>query len=555
MNSNKDQFSPQKIINLLSLNNLLSPNYFCIVITCLYALCVIIGMHYHELWRDELDIYARICFNPFLKMAGPQGGLEFGSLIYYGFMKLFLTLMPTFTAYQAYHLIIVVAAVYVFNRYSNFNNLQKILFTFSYFMVFEYGIIARWYGFFVMLVFIITYLLTREKKNYILISVLLIVLANHTVSTAIFAASLTIYAIIHIINGFQAKIFSSEDRKKIIVSSVILGVGSILIISHHIYFLSNNVGYQFEQLGYPPFFMTLRTIWNSYIPIPDFSHGAAFWNTNIFNFPFKYPQNYNINIFITPTNIFTVTISVILIFICLMIFSRKPPVLLTFISNTGIYFVFIHYIFRFHHIRHLGLLFIIFVYCLWLYKYSDDCIRLPGITVRGFSESNFVKILYTSFITTIFFFQFLAGVLTYPKSIQYQFTKSWDTAKYIKAHDFDEHILVGAIDYTVQPIAAILNRDIYFPQTNKFSKLVDYSINRNIKVDLNKLLKNSSYYLNVYNKKILIILNRELKDRNGKSLNVMKLSNNITLRKLVSFEGDIIQRDEQYYLYELIKTE
>jgi hypothetical protein len=427
-------------------------------------------------------------------------------------------------------------------------------------MVFEYGIISRWYGFFVLLVFIITYLLTREKKNYILISLLLIVLANHTISTAIFAASLTIYTIIHIINEFQAKIISSEDKRKIIISSTILVVGSILIIYYNfLYLLLNHVGNQFEQWGYPPFFMTLRTIWSSYIPIPDFSNGAAFWNTNIFPFPIYYPHNYDPSFFITTTNIFAVTISVIFIIICLIIFSRKPPVLLTFIINTSIYFVFIHYIFRGHFIRHLALLFIIFVYCAWLYKYSDDHINLPGFKssklIRGFSESKFVKILFASFVTIIFFFQFLAGVLTYPKSIKYQFTKSWDTANYIKSNNYDEYILVGAIDFAVQPIAAILKRDIYFPQTNKFSKTVDYGINRDNNVNLNKLFRDSAHYLNTYNKKILIILNSELKDKNGISVNVVKFSNNILLRKLVSFEGDIIQRDEQYYLYELTKTD
>jgi hypothetical protein len=324
-----------------------------------------------------------------------------------------------------------------------------------------------------------------------------------------------------------------------------------------VYLLLNNVGNQFEQLGYPPFYMTLRTIWNSYIPIPDFSNGAAFWNTNILSYPIFYPQNYYIREWITPINIFAVIMSFIFIIICLIIFSRKPPVLLTYIVNTFIYFIFIHFIFRAHFIRHLGLLFIIFVYCSWLYKYSDDYIRLPGFnlskSIKGVSESRFINNLYTYFITIIFFFQFLAGVLTYPKIIQYQFTKSWDTANYIKSNNYNEYILVGAIDYAVQPIAAILNRDIYFPQTNKFSKIVDYGINRNSNTNLIQLFKNSIYYLYVYNKKILIILNFELKDTNGISVNAAKLTDKILLKKLMSFEGDIIQTDEKYYLYELTR--
>jgi hypothetical protein len=547
----------QKIIDLLSFNKVLSPNHFPIVITSLYAVCVIIGMHYHELWRDELDVYAGFCYNSFQDYLGPQGHITFASLVYYGLMRLLLKLVPAFATYQAYHLIIVVAAVYVFNKYSSFNNLQKILFTFSYFMVFEYGIISRWYGFFVLLVFIITYLLTREKKNYILISILLIILANHTPSTTIFAASFSIYALIHIINRSKAKIISSEEKKKIIISLIILGTGALFIISENVYNVLKTGGNPFEAVGQPPFFMSLRTIWNSYVPIPDFSHGADFWNTNIFNFPTEYPKNYNINIFITPGNMFTAMMSFVFIVICLYIFSRKPPVLITFIINTALYFAFIHYIFRPHYIRHLGLLFIIFVYCAWLCKYSDDYINLPGFkfsrTIGGFSESKLVKILFTSFITIIFFFQFLAGALTYHKSIKYQFTKSWDTAKYIKSHNFDDYILIGELDYAVQPIAAILNRDIFFPQTNTFRKSMNW-FNRDISLNVTKLFKYSIHYLNTYNRKILLILNFELIDRNGIPLKHIIFPNNILLRKLVNFKGEVIQKDEQYYLYEIIKT-
>lgn len=545
----------------LAFDNRFLKSYFPIVLTSIFSLFIIIGMHYHELWRDELDIYARAIYSPFLGQGGPQSGIEFQSLIYYFFMQLLIKLIPTFTTYQAYHCIIIVAAVYIFNKYSNFTYFQKFLFTFSYFILFEYGIIARWYGFFILLVFIITYLLTREKKNYALISVLLVVLANHNISSAIFAASLMVYTIIHAMNRFQVGITSREEKKNIIISFIILGLGSILIFSQYACLWLNNADKQFASYGYPPLFMTLRTIWTSYIPIPDFSHGAAFWNTNIFSYAVQYPQNYNILFFFTASNILTAIISAIFIIICLVIFSRKPPVLLTYIVNMLIYFIFIHYVFRFHLIRHLGLLFIIFVYCSWLYKFSDNYIyiSIPKLklskSVRGFPESKFATILLTSFITTIFFFQFIAGVLTYPMDIKYQFTRSWDTANYIKNNNFDDYILVGAIDYAVQPIATILNRDIYFPQINKFSKIVEYGHSRTNDVSAYKIIKDGINLLYVYNKNVLIILNNVLKDSDGNPINTKIITGNVTLKNTICFgNNDIIQPDESYCLYELTKT-
>jgi hypothetical protein len=542
-----------------SFNNRFLKFYFPIAITSAFSICIIIGMYYHELWRDEIDVYAGLYYS---HLGGPQIALGFQSLIYYSFMQCIVKLIPSFTTFQVCHFIIIVAAIYVFNRFSPFDYFQKFLFTFSYFMLFEYGIIARWYGLFILLLFIITYLLTKEKKNYIIISVLLVILANHNISSAIFATSLAVYMLIHAMNSFQTKVISSQEKKNIIISFIILGAGSILIFSQYIYVWLHPIGNVFKSYGYPPFFMTLRTVWTSYIPIPDFSLGAAFWNTNIIHYPVRYPQNYNMSVFLTASNILTVIISIIFIIICLIVFSRKPPVLLTYIVNMCIYFIFIHCIFRFHLIRHLGLLFIIFVYCSWLYKYSDNYINIgiPGFkfskSLKGFPESKFTIILFSSFITIIFLFQFIAGVLTYPKDIKYKFTKSWDTANYIKNNNYyDDYILVGAVDYAVQPIAAILNRDIYFPQINKFSKTSDYSSYRKNDVSPHEIITDSVNLLNIYNKNVLIILNNVIKDSNGTPIIIEKITNNIILKRTICFgNDDIIQRDESYCLYELTKA-
>jgi hypothetical protein len=552
----KSQLKQNSITYLLSSNNRLFQDYFPLIITLVYALCTIIGMYYHLLWRDELEIYTNILHNGIFKYNGPQGCLEFNSILYYGLLHIILNYAPYFIVYQAYHFIIATLAVYIFNKYSNFNKIQIFLFTFSYFMVFEYGIIGRWYGFFILLLFYIIYLLTRERKNYFIISILLIILANHNISSAIFSCSLTLYTVIHILNGFIEKRFSPKEKSQIKFSFIVLGVGFILLLSQYVYVYSNQRS-QFESLGYAPFFMTIRAIWNSFIPIPDFSNSAAFWNTNVFPFPLFYPKVYNAYTLLTYGNVFTIITSILIILICLIIFSKKLPVLITFLFNTGIYIIFLHFFFKAYFIRHQGLLFIIFVYCCWLFKYSDDEIKAPffnKIKPTKFLNQKFVNTVFLYFVTIIFFFQFIAGVLTYPRGIMYQFTKSWDAANYIKNNNYKDYVIVGAVDYAVVPIAVILDREIFLPQTNKFSKTMEWwGVNRNPGVDFRQLLESSIRFLLLYNKKVLIILNFELKNANGISVNATKLSDNIFLKKLMSFEGDIIQPDEQYYLYELIR--
>ena len=553
--SNKNIEPGHKLLNIISQRFDPVKEYFPIIITLFYFLSITIGMYYHELWRDELDIYARLFYNNFLKYNGTRGPLEFSSLIYYNLLHILVKLVPSFSFFQAFHLIIITLAVYIFNKYSPFSILQKILFTFSYFMVFDYGIISRWYGFSVLIVFLIAYLLTRKRLNYILICALILILANHNISSAIFAVSLILYTIIHILNRFPFKNFSTKEKTNLVTASIIFITGSILILIQYSYSYMYQ-GNTFEMLGHPPFFMSIRNIWNAYIPIPDLKQHAAFWNTNIIPFPLWYSDNYDVNSFITAGNITACIISIILILLCIAIFSKKLPVLLTFVFCNVTYFIFMHFVLRAYYIRYLGLYFISFVYCCWLYVYSDDFVTIPlfrkVISTKSYTKFSFFNIIITYLITLIFFVQFLAGLYVYPQSIHYQFTKAWETAGYIKNNIPNDYFLVGAVDYAVLPISVILNRDIYFPQTHRCSRFVEYwGVDRNPNITNGELLKEGIKYLLNDNKRIVVILSYELKDNNGNPVNKAMITDSVLLIKIISFEGDIIQSDEQYYLYEL----
>src|SRR5208337_151832 len=101
----------------------------------------------------------------------------------------------------------------------------------------------------------------------------------------------------------------------------------------------------------------------------------------------------------------------------LIVFLKKLPVLIVFILNTVLYLVFMHYFVKLYFARYIGLIFLIFVYCCWLYKYSDNNIMLPALNSEIFNKSSINTknryLLFTYLITVIFFMQFVAGVLTY----------------------------------------------------------------------------------------------------------------------------------------------
>lgn len=55
---------------------------------------------------------------------------------------------------QLLHVVIATIGIYIFVQFSPFTRLQKLLFTFSYYLLFEYGLISRSYNLGLLILFL-----------------------------------------------------------------------------------------------------------------------------------------------------------------------------------------------------------------------------------------------------------------------------------------------------------------------------------------------------------------------------------------------------------------
>jgi hypothetical protein len=338
--------------------------YFIII---LFSVFLAIGMSYHEMWRDELEAYGRNAFLNGFKIS--VAVYEF--FVYINLMKLFLWVNNSLIMFQFYHFAIIVTAIFLLNKYSPFTLFEKFFITFSYFLFFEYGTISRYYGFLILMVFLIMFLLSRKKVNYYLIIIPLIILANHSINSFIFA--LPIFLIV--INNFF-KNFKKIAITRNIAISIILVIICFLVFGAYFFSHTLKQKIQFEPLGDAPYFMTIRAIWNSFVPLPKFTNHAIFWNTNFFTFPTAYPSSLDVNILRNPQNIILSILSVLIFLVILIKFSKKPIVFWIFLSNYIILLVFLQ-IAKIYFIRHQGLLFIAFLYSYWLFYIAEEEIYIP----------------------------------------------------------------------------------------------------------------------------------------------------------------------------------
>ncbi len=520
---------------------------FPFFITALFSLVAAFGMYHHEMWRDELEIFMKMRDVASLNDLFPKQ-LPFPTP-YFVFMFFIIKAFPYFTTYKIYHLVIIISAVYIFNRYSPFNKVQKTLFTFSYFILFEYGIICRGYSMLLLYIFAAIYMITEKEKNYIFIVILFFLLANNDLFGIILSTSLFVYYVLYLIKKKERLIH--QERRKFISAGIILCVGCLLILIQLFILYQYN---RFSNFGPSPWFMTLKSVWNAFFPVPN-TTGIHFWGSNIFPSPVRYPQNVEIASYITPGNILAATASVLILFICSILFSDNLPVLCAYLVGTILESVWLQYLSIFF-VRYAGPLFIIFICNYWLFLHSR---KESGDSLSCHKKKFLNKLIIAPirnncrlFLNIVLSVQCCVGIFAYIQDQRYPFSASYATATYIAEQKLDDLIMVGSVDYAVQAIAAHLNKKIYFLESREFRTYVDW-FNRKKTVSSNTLFNECIRLHTEYKKDVLLVLNYPLLGIQKNDENGVSLKKDIKIKCIEIFEESIVA-NECYYLYRIYSS-
>ncbi len=570
----------------------LKDNLFCATITVSYAALIATGMFYHEMWRDELEIYSREAFTNTVLIPG-----DISFICYYAYLKLVMLINDAPATFQFAHLVIVVAAVFLFSKYARIPKLQRALLVFSYFLVYDYGIICRYYGFMILLVFSLVLLMTKKQPRYIPIAVLMVILANHSVQSAIFAASLSRYLLLDTWNRYLKGQLALNLAFKI-ASALFLAGWLAVFISDAVYTLKIASYMGKGNFGCAPIFINIKSIWNAFLPIPDPRAGASFLNTNIVRFNPLFPMEYDASALVNGPNILACAVSLIIVLVISIKFASKPMVLVTFLFNTVLYLVFMEYFLKVYWVRYQGLLFLIFVYTYFLYCNSEEQSELlilknighllgsafgrlglassaakparkmpgnsrsarratalpqsqPNRPERAPGASSIASKAFTSMLYVVLAAQIYAMIYAISMDIKYRFTYSLDAANYVKANNLDKtHVMVGYIDYATQGIAAYTRTKMFFPQINGFSYYQEpFLESRKASLTLSDIVRACTDFTEKQDRKVLLVLDFPLTGPSNQAVTSAMLSEKTGIRFLKDFSGPVIQPDEQFWLY------
>ena len=165
-------------------------SWFAPALAAAYALVLAFAMSHHEMWRDELQHWMLV-----RDSAGPWE--LFRNAKYETIPKLWhLLLLPVTQLTQSplgmqiLHGALASAVVFVVARYAPFDPLQKLLFAFGYFPLFEYGVMSRNYALGLLFVVMACALWRSRHRRPLRLALVLALMSNTGAHACIVAIAL-----------------------------------------------------------------------------------------------------------------------------------------------------------------------------------------------------------------------------------------------------------------------------------------------------------------------------------------------------------------------------
>jgi len=419
--------------------------FFSTGLMCGFLLLGAVTLFHHEMWRDELQVWMEVKHSHSFSELLEHKKYDGHPILWYLFPYFASKFTGNPLAMQIIHLLIAGGTVYLVTNYSPFSRLQKLLFAFGYFALYEYAVIARDYAIGIFFLFLFLSFYDPRKKPGWILPCLLAICAQANVYSLMLSIWLgTLY--------FMTLLYTKKAGVAFIKKEVFLFLFGVAI------FISGISLSVFQMITPPDSWVkppilhldidlakqTLATLWRSYVPIP--SNAMHFWQTNI----------------IASLNT-QVILSVVLFLFFLLAFIKKPFIAISYGAATVGLFLFF-YIMYLGSLRHHGHLFIVLVICFWLYSHYSEY-KIPNRLLENIAVLLQRASVYC--FTFILILQAITGLYACGCDWKYPFSASKKVAEYLVEQKLTQKPIIGCFDSVASAVAARLDTPIYYLQSNR----------------------------------------------------------------------------------------
>lgn len=396
-----------------------------IAVFVLYVGLTAVAVLRHEPWRDEADVWLTVRDSGVGEIAERARYSGTPTLWYVVVLPLAKLGLP-YCSMGVLHLLVACAAVAIFLWRAPFSLLTRTLFVFSYYMFYEYAVIARPYALSILLLFCIAALWRRRGELPLTIALLLALLfQTHG------------YALM--IGGVLAIVFAGELVLKSPRSPVIWAAIAVLIAA------------------------AMSTIFQLY-PAAD-GHLPTSFFTPLQPVAIRWALA---GMLLPAIPIFTVAPigGLLLLLVAMSLWPRKR-LLLLFVGMSGA----ILYVLVFKHVlkdgyRHFGLLLIVSVFALWLDRTESEGMAVPNTRIRAVT---------TGFLNLCLALSTIAGFWSWYCDFRYSFSGAEEMAGHLRTLTGNDQVIIA---HQAAPASALLpylpGRQFWYAGTEQFGTYMSW---------------------------------------------------------------------------------
>lgn len=520
---------------------------WALIVSLLFYGVALFGVFHHEMWRDEYQAWM-------IARSSSSFADLLWNLRYEGtgcLWHLCLLLIAQFTekplSMQIFNVSVASCGAYIIARYSPFPRWQKALIVFSYFSLFEYGIISRCYALGNTLLFAAAAILTQKRKWSWVVAVLLLGLAANT---SLFAA-LIAFSLLGglalglrwarrsqprtLLNAKSGEVLATNRREVAftVIAFLIFSVLSIFSLSQ---ICPPVDGYRGDGQLWQSFLgdnpalkrlhLSLASPLIGYFPLPDPRYGYMFRDSTIFG----------------GTDLVLRSIWAVLSSAIVAIFAaslwRSKPAFLAYVVGTVAVIGFFHLVLL-GSVRHDGQLFILLLCCLWLgHLYpdaggGDNLTREPRTLVACRKAANLL-------FSAILICQVGMSAFAVSADYKYVFSPIVDVARYLKRTHRERDFIAVIPDWLGVGLSGTLNRSVYELGAGRLSTFTTGGAKKDLSNHDQVLMECDRVMARERLRELLLVIDTQIRASNE----------NLVVTKLKSFRNGIVLY-ENMYLYSI----
>jgi len=489
-------------------------NFQNVALLTLFTSLSIVGILHHEIWLDEAHHWLFARDSQSINELWRNMRYDGHPILWNAILFVITRFSNDVLLMQIMNIGISILSLAIFLFFSPFNFTQKTLFSFGYFIFYEYTVISRNYA--LMMLFLFLAIVCYNKRHYLLLGFVLALLAN----THLFGFAFAVFFGMMVLLEFVME-GKNTNRRSLLLGSIIFLIGIVVTLLQVIPPPDSNLYTNAESS--PALDRLARTsavFFKAFVPIPDVTD-YHFWNSNLLMAVSKPACS---------------LLSILLFFLPFFFFKNRLSLLLLFYFGVSFVAAFIYFS-NLNAVRYYGAIYLILVACTWI-NLQASADSMP-VLIR----INVDKKYFRYFINAIFVFQMLAGVSAYTLDLIRPFSESKNASDFIlRDHEAIECASAGCGAAT---ISAYLEKRVYYLNIKKYGSFCEFSGDGNSAVENEERLKKDvTSYATRKNCPVYLITHIPLK---------LSATDALTIKLSGEFTHSVL-RKESYYIY-LISNE